>query len=188
MCASRGRPARAAREPRDDLQVDLRPIRAARARIPAHDLRARGFLAAPRALSLAMASWSPRVSYFYDSDVSESPRSARRFPARRLTRRRSRPLNKQVGSFHYGQGHPMKPHRVRMAHNLIVNYSLYREMDVFVRPTRARALVALRARGRCHNRREPHLRGPPFGSLPLSRSARRSSTRASSRASTATTT
>jgi histone deacetylase 1/2 len=28
----------------------------------------------------------------------------------------------------------MKPHRVRMAHNLIVNYSLYKEMDVFRPP------------------------------------------------------
>ena len=26
----------------------------------------------------------------------------------------------------------MKPHRVRMAHNLIVNYNLYKEMDIFV--------------------------------------------------------
>jgi histone deacetylase 1/2 len=48
-----------------------------------------------------------RVSYFYDSDV---------------------------GSFHYGQGHPMKPHRVRMAHNLIVSYNLYKDMDVFRPP------------------------------------------------------
>jgi histone deacetylase 1/2 len=28
----------------------------------------------------------------------------------------------------------MKPHRVRMAHNLIVNYNLYKEMDVFRPP------------------------------------------------------
>ena len=28
-------------------------------------------------------------------------------------------------------GHPMKPHRVRMTHNLIVNYGLYRKMDCF---------------------------------------------------------
>ena len=27
-----------------------------------------------------------------------------------------------------------QPHRVRMAHNLIVNYGLYRELEVFVRP------------------------------------------------------
>jgi len=45
-----------------------------------------------------------RVSYFYDAEI---------------------------GNFHYGQGHPMKPHRVRMTHNLVVNYGLYRKMDVF---------------------------------------------------------
>lgn len=28
----------------------------------------------------------------------------------------------------------MKPHRVRMAHNLIVNYNLYKEMDIFRPP------------------------------------------------------
>ena len=28
-------------------------------------------------------------------------------------------------------GHPMKPHRVRMTHNLVVNYGLYRKMEVF---------------------------------------------------------
>jgi hypothetical protein len=26
----------------------------------------------------------------------------------------------------------MKPHRVRMTHNLVVNYGLYRQMEVFV--------------------------------------------------------
>lgn len=45
-----------------------------------------------------------RVSYFYDAEV---------------------------GNYHYGQGHPMKPHRVRMTHNLVVNYGLYRRMEVF---------------------------------------------------------
>jgi histone deacetylase 1/2 len=28
-------------------------------------------------------------------------------------------------------GHPMKPHRVRMTHNLVVNYGLYRSLEVF---------------------------------------------------------
>ena len=37
----------------------------------------------------------------------------------------------EIGNYHYGQGHPMKPHRVRMTHNLVVNYGLYREMEVF---------------------------------------------------------
>lgn len=37
----------------------------------------------------------------------------------------------EIGNYHYGQGHPMKPHRVRMTHNLVVNYGLYRQMEVF---------------------------------------------------------
>ncbi|CAI9754643.1 unnamed protein product [Fraxinus pennsylvanica] len=35
-----------------------------------------------------------------------------------------------IGDYYYGQGHPMKPHRIRMAHNLIVHYSLYRRMEI----------------------------------------------------------
>lgn len=55
--------------------------------------------------SIGSSSASPRrVSYFYDAEV---------------------------GNYHYGQGHPMKPHRVRMTHNLVVNYGLYKKMDVF---------------------------------------------------------
>src|SRR5690348_7457035 len=38
-----------------------------------------------------------RVAYYYDPDV---------------------------GNYVYYLGHPMKPHRIRMAHNLIVNYGL----------------------------------------------------------------
>ncbi|KFD56593.1 hypothetical protein M514_02697 [Trichuris suis] len=41
-----------------------------------------------------------------------------------------------VGNYYYGQGHPMKPHRIRMAHNLILNYGMYRQMMVY-RPMRA---------------------------------------------------
>jgi histone deacetylase 1/2 len=47
----------------------------------------------------------PRVAYFYDENI---------------------------GNFYYGQGHPMKPHRVRMTHQLILGYKLYRQMDVYV--------------------------------------------------------
>ncbi|KAG1368106.1 putative Histone deacetylase [Cocos nucifera] len=35
-----------------------------------------------------------------------------------------------IGDYYYGQGHPMKPHRIRMAHNLVVHYSLHRLMEV----------------------------------------------------------
>ena len=26
----------------------------------------------------------------------------------------------QIGNFHYGEGHPMRPHRVRLTHHLVV--------------------------------------------------------------------
>src|SRR5688500_14800852 len=36
-----------------------------------------------------------------------------------------------VGNFHYGPNHPMKPHRLSLTHNLILNYGLYKKMQVF---------------------------------------------------------
>ena len=47
---------------------------------------------------------SPRVDYFYDE---------------------------AIGNFHYGEGHPMRPHRVRLTHHLVVNYGLYKDMNIF---------------------------------------------------------
>lgn len=44
----------------------------------------------------------------------------------------------EVGSFIYRQDHPMKPHRVRMTHSLIVAYNLIEKMHVMV-PERATA-------------------------------------------------
>lgn len=38
-----------------------------------------------------------------------------------------------VGNYYYGAGHPMKPHRIRMTHNLLLNYGLYRQMHIYVR-------------------------------------------------------
>jgi len=46
----------------------------------------------------------PRVAYFYDNNV---------------------------GNFYYGANHPMKPHRLALTHNLILNYGLYKKMQVF---------------------------------------------------------
>ncbi|KAF8321687.1 histone deacetylase [Clavulina sp. PMI_390] len=45
-----------------------------------------------------------RVCYFFDSDI---------------------------GGFHYGPGHPMKPTRIRMCHALVMNYGLYKKMEIF---------------------------------------------------------
>lgn len=47
------------------------------------------------------------VAYFYDSDV---------------------------GNYAYVAGHPMKPHRIRMTHSLIMNYGLYKKMEIYVCP------------------------------------------------------
>ncbi len=46
-----------------------------------------------------------KVAYFYDSDI---------------------------GNYAYVAGHPMKPHRIRMAHSLVMNYGLYKKMEIYV--------------------------------------------------------
>lgn len=45
------------------------------------------------------------VAYFYDSDV---------------------------GNYAYTAGHPMKPHRIRLAHSLIMNFGMYKYMEIYV--------------------------------------------------------
>lgn len=60
-------------------------------------------MAAP---SVTNGSQPKKVAYFYDSDV---------------------------GNYAYVAGHPMKPHRIRMAHSLIMNYGLYTKMEIYVR-------------------------------------------------------
>ncbi|KDO15909.1 histone deacetylase 1 [Saprolegnia parasitica CBS 223.65] len=61
----------------------------------------------PLALADALGTPKKRVSYFYDSEI---------------------------GNFSYGPGHCWKPHRVRITHNLIVNYGLAKHMHVFRPP------------------------------------------------------
>ena len=39
--------------------------------------------------------------------------------------------NPELGRYYYGKNHPMKPKRVAMAHSLITNFGLYRELDVY---------------------------------------------------------
>lgn len=36
-----------------------------------------------------------------------------------------------VGNYHYGTGHPMKPHRLSLTHNLVFAYDLHKKMDIF---------------------------------------------------------
>ena len=35
------------------------------------------------------------------------------------------------GHYYYGAGHPMKPHRLKMTHSLIMTYGLYKHMDYY---------------------------------------------------------
>ena len=46
-----------------------------------------------------------RVAYYYDPDI---------------------------GSYSYGLGHPMKPFRMRLTHNLVSAYNMLPRMDVIV--------------------------------------------------------
>ncbi|KAJ2758314.1 histone deacetylase (class I) Clr6, partial [Coemansia nantahalensis] len=46
--------------------------------------------------------------------------------------------DEEVGNYHYGYMHPMKPFRMRMAHSLVTAYGLDKQMSV-VRPPRASA-------------------------------------------------
>lgn len=46
-----------------------------------------------------------QVAYFYDSDI---------------------------GNYAYVTGHPMKPHRIRLAHSLVMNYNVYKYLEVYV--------------------------------------------------------
>jgi histone deacetylase 1/2 len=61
---------------------------------------------ASHALHSGTGTRAKKVAYFYDSDV---------------------------GNYAYVAGHPMKPHRIRMAHSLIMNYGLYTKMEIYVR-------------------------------------------------------
>ncbi|CAB0030882.1 unnamed protein product [Trichogramma brassicae] len=56
-----------------------------------------------------MSGYNKKVSYFYNPDV---------------------------GNFHYGPGHPMKPHRLSVIHSLVINYGLHKKMEIY-RPYKA---------------------------------------------------
>ncbi|KAL0095283.1 hypothetical protein F4703DRAFT_1823465 [Phycomyces blakesleeanus] len=41
-----------------------------------------------------------------------------------------------VGNYHYGEHHPMKPHRLTLTNHLVLNYGLHQKMEIF-QPRRA---------------------------------------------------
>ncbi|ORX94687.1 histone deacetylase-3 [Basidiobolus meristosporus CBS 931.73] len=42
----------------------------------------------------------------------------------------------EVGNFHYGEHHPMKPHRLTLTNHLVLSYGLHRKLDIY-QPRRA---------------------------------------------------
>ena len=63
---------------------------------------------------------SGRVAYFYDSCNTIYIDAIWFF------------ILDEIGNYHYGPGHPMKPHRIRMTNALLVNYGLYNKLDIYV--------------------------------------------------------
>lgn len=58
-----------------------------------------------RPLYQLLNSDKKKVAYFYDSDI---------------------------GNYAYVTGHPMKPHRIRLAHSLVMNYDVYKFLEIYV--------------------------------------------------------
>lgn len=54
-----------------------------------------------------------------------------------------------IRNYNYGTEHPMKPKRVSMTHDLIVNYDLYHDMKVYV--VSSHSAVLLRHARRTHD-------------------------------------
>ncbi|KAK7735994.1 histone deacetylase [Diaporthe eres] len=57
-----------------------------------------------RPLFSKLSTSKKKVAYFYDSDI---------------------------GNYAYVTGHPMKPHRIRLAHSLVMNYNVYKYLEVY---------------------------------------------------------
>ncbi|KAH9385594.1 histone deacetylase 1/2 [Nematocida major] len=39
--------------------------------------------------------------------------------------------DQEIGNYKYAPGHPMKPHRIRLTHSLVMNYSIFKRMNVY---------------------------------------------------------
>lgn len=59
------------------------------------------------------------VSYYYDCEFSDLVRKDIKFSA-------------TIGNYYYGQGHVMKPNRIKMTHHLVQAYGIFRQLDVYV--------------------------------------------------------
>jgi hypothetical protein len=98
-------------------------------------------------LLLRLRGGGRKVAYFYDSESNSLHFLLFFFFSLHLRSFTSKTLDYfflmfafiaqgDMGHFYYGPGHPMKPHRIKLAHHLILSYGLYRKMEVY-RPHRA---------------------------------------------------
>jgi hypothetical protein len=73
-----------------------------------------------------MAATAPKrkVAYYYDRESAADVKQGLVLELMRSVA--------DVGSYAYTLVHPMRPHRIKMAHNLVVNYGLDRYMDILV--------------------------------------------------------
>ena len=62
-------------------------------------------------------SSTDRIAYFYDSEI---------FHMYLLI------CVGDMGNYYYAPGHPMKPQHLRLTHNLLLTYNLYRYLEVYV--------------------------------------------------------
>jgi histone deacetylase 1/2 len=88
-----------------------------------------------------------RISYFYDSESKkregeksqrgEKPIAVNIFVLTSSTSTKKNTKTGDWGQMYYGANHPMKPHRIVMAHHLVLGYGLHKAgLDVFT-PRRA---------------------------------------------------
>jgi acetoin utilization deacetylase AcuC-like enzyme len=62
--------------------------------------------------------------FYYDSSNPEQPVAGSK-------KKVSYFFPQSVGEFHFGERHPMKPHRLTLTNHLVVGYELHKKMDVF---------------------------------------------------------
>ncbi|KAG8967149.1 histone deacetylase [Tulasnella sp. 419] len=72
--------------------------------------------------------------YFYDQEGNGTAQQASMF-----MRPHSDPIvsyyyPKATGQYHYGERHPMKPHRLTLTNTLVIGYGLHKKMDHFFSP------------------------------------------------------
>ena len=57
----------------------------------------------------------------------------------------------EVGNYHYGAGHPMKPHRIQITNSLVFDYGLHKHMAIYT-PAKSSEFELMRYHSREYKR------------------------------------